>query len=105
MFFKKFLRKDVPRNKAEKVQPENTNEEVIEINPVSESSEDTADQYLFGSSIFFRKMKNLYSGPDMFYENEAWAPENEYIGLFRKRRTQFEGLTSEEQTSTNAVSE
>lgn len=25
-------------------------------------------------------------GPETFYENEAWAPENEGVGLFRKHR-------------------
>lgn len=100
MFFKKHLKKDVTKNLTETEQPANTNEEVIETNPVFESSEDTADQSLFGSSILFGKMKNRYSGPDMLYGNEAWTPENEYVGLFRKRRTQFE-----EQTSTIVVPE
>jgi hypothetical protein len=90
MFFKKYFKKNIYEKLTETQYPVNTNKEVVEINPVSESSEDTAAQSLFGSSILFGKMKNLYSGPDMLYENEDWAPENEYIGLFRKRRAQIE---------------
>jgi hypothetical protein len=94
MFFKKYLKKYIRKNSTETEQHVNTNEEVIETNPVSESSEDTADQSLFGYSILFGKLNNPYSRPDMLYENEAWAPENENISLFRKRRTQFEDQTS-----------
>lgn len=63
----------------------------------SNSSEDIfqdQDQYIFGSSILFNKFRNQNSGPDVLYENEAWAPENEFVGLFRKRRAQVEEQTS-----------
>lgn len=101
MFFKKYLKRDLSKNSTVTEQPANTNAEVVESNPVSESSEDTAEQSFFGSSLLFGKMKNWYSGPDMLYENEAWAPEeyNEYVGLFRRRRNLFEELTFKGQTS------
>ncbi|MDD2211366.1 MAG: hypothetical protein PHZ11_01155 [Desulfitobacteriaceae bacterium] len=105
MFFKKYLKRDQAKNSTGIEQPVNTNPEVSE-HPVSESSDDAADQSFFGSSRLFGKMKNWYSGPDMLYENEAWAPEeyNEYVGLFRKRRTLFEEQTSEMQTSEEQTS-
>ena len=38
-------------------------------------------------SKFLRTQKSSFSAPpETFYENEAWAPETEYVGLFRKRR-------------------
>jgi hypothetical protein len=100
MFFKKYLKRDLSKNSTETEKLVNTNEEVSE-HAFSESSEDAADQSFFGSSLLFGKMKNWYSGPDMLYENEAWAPEEytEYVGLFRKRRNLFEEPTFEEQTS------
>ena len=77
------------------VRMDSKNEVTEETNLNSNSSEDgLQDQYLFGSSSLFNKFKKQNSGPDVLYENEAWAPENEYVGLFRKRRAQVEEQTS-----------
>ncbi|SPF35420.1 conserved hypothetical protein [Candidatus Desulfosporosinus infrequens] len=38
-------------------------------------------------SKFLRIQKSSFSEPpETFHENEAWAPEPEFVGLFRKRR-------------------
>lgn len=38
-------------------------------------------------SKFFRTQKSFLSEPpEILHENEAWAPETEFVGLFRKRR-------------------
>lgn len=38
-------------------------------------------------SKFFRTQKSsLSEPPETLHENEAWAPETEFVGLFRKRR-------------------
>ncbi len=66
-----------------------------ETNPNSDSSEDSwQNEYLLGSSILFNKFKRQNSGPDVLFDNESWAPENEYVGLFRKRRAQVEEQTT-----------
>jgi len=42
-------------------------------------------------SKFFRYQKTSFSQPpETLYENEAWAPEAEFVGLFRKRRVNAE---------------
>ena len=39
----------------------------------------------------FHKQKNALSeAPETLYENEAWAPETEFVGLFRKHRVNTE---------------
>ncbi len=96
MCFKKFFKKYIKKSLTATKEPLNTEKEVLEATPVSESSNEAEDQLLFGSSSLFGKMRNRYSGPDMLYENEAWAPENVYVGLFRKRRIQYEEQASEE---------
>lgn len=40
-------------------------------------------------SRFFRNQK-FFEGPETLHENEAWAPETEFVGLFRKRRVNAE---------------
>ncbi|MFZ3101484.1 MAG: hypothetical protein WA113_04670 [Desulfitobacteriaceae bacterium] len=110
MFFKKYLTNKFKDDLTTTVTPSNNNIKTIEsldvrmdsdneitqeTNLNSNSSEDSLqDQYLFGSSSLFNKFKNQNSGPDVLYENEAWVPENEYVGLFRKRRAQVEEQTS-----------
>lgn len=42
--------------------------------------------------MFFRNQK--FSGPETSYENEAWAPEPESVGLFRKHRAIVEEQAS-----------
>lgn len=38
-------------------------------------------------SKFLRTQKSSFSDPpETLHENEAWAPETEFVGLFRKRR-------------------
>lgn len=42
-------------------------------------------------SKFYRNQKASTSeAPETLYENEAWAPKNETIGIFRKRRMNVE---------------
>lgn len=42
-------------------------------------------------SKFYRNQKtSTTEAPENLYENEAWAPKNEIIGLFRKRRMNVE---------------
>ncbi|MHB8124121.1 MAG: hypothetical protein ACYDEJ_00530 [Desulfitobacteriaceae bacterium] len=96
MFFKKyFTNKSKNKNSTITEKPLNNSVEIIEANPISEfSTDESENQSFLGSSILFGKFKNLSSGPDVLFENEAWAPENEYVGLFRKRRTQVEEQTS-----------
>lgn len=40
-------------------------------------------------SKFYRKTL-ITEGPETLYENEAWAPKNEIIGLFRKLKINVE---------------
>lgn len=42
-------------------------------------------------SRFFRSQKLSSSEPpEILHENEAWAPETEFVGLFRKHRVNVE---------------
>lgn len=56
---------------------------------VLENSEAPSESpFLFGNSTllskFFRSQK-VYTGPETFYEDEAWAPENQTVRLFHKQ--------------------
>ena len=84
MFFKRHLKTTTPSNNN----TESPDVKMVSENEVAE--ETNLDQSLFGASSLFNKFRNQNSGPDVLYENEAWSPENEYVGLFRKRRTQVE---------------
>lgn len=37
-------------------------------------------------SKLLRNQKSASAPPEILHENEAWAPEVEFVGLFRKRR-------------------
>ncbi|HUX47161.1 MAG TPA: hypothetical protein VMV58_04040 [Desulfosporosinus sp.] len=39
-------------------------------------------------------VSSISQPPETLYENEAWAPEIEFVGLFRKRRINAEEKTS-----------
>ncbi|EGW40749.1 hypothetical protein [Desulfosporosinus sp. OT] len=85
-----FLKKILSRN--------NTTEE-IDINPEQDITlsndyqEDTPKNFQPAltsvnlMSRFFRTQKLSHSEPpETLHENEAWAPETEFVGLFRKHR-------------------
>lgn len=60
---------------------------VDENNPNQPSLESNDNE----SPIFFLRKSfrdtELYSGPEHLYENEAWAPEEDQVRLFSRRRS------------------
>lgn len=42
------------------------------------------------NKLFRNQKLNLTEAPDSVYENEAWAPEAGYVGLFHKHRVNSE---------------
>lgn len=91
MFFNKKSNYKSPPN-----QPDSAVQEQVAVpeTNASEAAANTNSTGVFGK-MFFRGQK--YSGPDTSYENEAWAPETESVGLFRKHRA-----TAEEQVSSSS---
>lgn len=96
-FLKRKLSKD---NTAENIDTLTTqcetaisdNPEYTHLNALENSYDSNSVNFM---SKFFRHQKlSISHPPETLYENEAWAPEPEFVGLFRKRR-----VNAEEQTS------
>lgn len=93
-FFKKKSLKTQPNqpNSAGPEQvtvPETDTAEVTKVTEAPAAPTNTTG--VFGR-MFFRNQK--FSGPETSYENEAWAPETESVGLFRKHRAIVEEQVS-----------
>ena len=78
------------RTETHEMVPEQT-ESVLNKKQDEQPSENLAFVNLMNR--FFKNQK-FYEGPETLHENEAWAPETEFVGLFRKRR-----VNAEEQSS------
>lgn len=85
-FLKKIFYKD---NTTENIDPIpeqciTVSNDYTEVTPENNQSAPTSVNLM---SKFFRTQKSsLSEPPETLHENEAWAPETEYVGLFRKRR-------------------
>lgn len=83
MFFLK--RKSNATKSNDQVEPVPNETPVPETETTTEPASLETNPY---SVNLFGKFRNqqINPGPETSYENEAWAPETELIGLFRKHR-------------------
>ncbi|HEY8909786.1 MAG TPA: hypothetical protein VIM51_05840 [Desulfosporosinus sp.] len=90
-FLRKKLLKDDSITKKDTIpEPVNT---IFSDDPDDTSHNAPEENIVFGpapgnlmSKLFRNHNTALSEGPESLYENEAWAPENECVGLFRKHR-------------------
>lgn len=88
-----------------KILPNENNQNVIDVNTTPEEAESAnletvTNKFNHHSNLMsklFRTQKFFSAPPEVLHENEAWAPEYEYVGLFRKHRA-----SAEEQTSSSS---
>jgi len=90
-FFKKFFPKDIitetmQENQTAKEEDSNSFQDTENKNAALPSTN--------CMSKLFRTPKSFSVPPEALHENEAWAPESEYVGLFRKRRAYAEEQAS-----------
>ncbi|HWQ42357.1 MAG TPA: hypothetical protein VN456_10045, partial [Desulfosporosinus sp.] len=93
-FLRRIFSKDHTVEKKETV-PELSN--IVSDNYIEATSQNVSETIIFDptpvnlTNRLFHKQKNtLLEGPETLYENEAWAPVSEYVGLFRKHRVNIE---------------
>ena len=89
-FLKKILSKD---NTPENIDPISeqsktvSNDHQVDIPQNAPLNVQSAPTSVNLMSKFLRTQKSsLSEPPETLHENEAWAPETEYVGLFRKHR-------------------
>lgn len=81
-------------------QSQENHDDTTKDNLTAENKETLETAPAENSANLIGKLFNNYdsdSGPEAPYENEAWAPDNGYVGLFRKRRA-----ITEEQSSSSS---
>lgn len=55
-----------------------------------ENIDSTPTPVILMNRLFHNQKSPISKAPETIYENETWAPETEFVGLFRKRRVNIE---------------
>lgn len=87
-FIKNFFSKDTPADNETKLEQSVLQaKETLDNPPNSPEKSQSAPTSVNLMSKLFRTPKlSVSEPPEMLHENEAWAPETGYVGLFRKRK-------------------
>lgn len=93
-FLKKIFTKDTCENNDQSSESTLSNDTLNTPQNSPEESQPAPTTVNLMSKLFRTQKLSFSEPPEMLHDNEAWAPETGYVGLFRKRKINLKDNTT-----------